>query len=147
MSLTEIKNTIRNFIIRDDNDALAIKGNYGVGKTYYWQELIKNSSFDKPYYSGFTKGEGKDRTIGKQQYIYVSLFGIEDLNSLKNLLFSEMVWSKNIDSPSNHSGINSKRIFSKLEKIPHIQKFTGDILSSLTYHEVKNDLIFLKVEK
>lgn len=121
MSLSEIKNTIKNFIIRDDNDALAINGEYGVGKTYYWRELIKNSSVEKPYYSGFRKGEGKDRTIGKPQYIYISLFGVDNLNSLKNLLFSEMVWSKNIDKLSNRAELNSKRIFNKLPR----SKLTG----------------------
>ena len=141
MSLLKIKNTVENFVLRDNNAAIVIKGKYGVGKTYFWQNLIKVKSDGKPYYQGITTGKGKDREIGKKHYIYLSLFGIDSLKSLKNRLFAEMVTSKNVESKGNKSGIFSKKAINQLEKIPYFQQFTGDIISSITFQNVRNALI------
>jgi hypothetical protein len=142
MSLKKIKKVIENFIIKDNNDALAINGRYGVGKTFYWKELIQNASEEnKPYYQGMTKGEGRERRIGKPFYAYISLFGIDNLESLKNAVFTEIVWSKDVGSLSNRSSITSKGLLSKIESIPHIQKFTGGMVSAVAFQEVKNALI------
>lgn len=141
MSLSKIKNTVENFILRDNNDALAIKGRYGVGKTYFWQNLIRVKSDGKPYYLGITEGKGKDREIGKKHYIYLSLFGVDSLKSLKNNLFAEMVYSKDVASKTNKLSSFSKKVLNKLEDIPHIQKFTGDLVSSITFQDVRDALI------
>jgi hypothetical protein len=142
MSLTNIKTVIENFITNDKNDALVIKGKYGVGKTFHWRKWIDEASeVTKPYYEGITKGGGRDRKIGKPNYAYVSLFGIENLDSLKNAIFNEMAGSKNIGSFTNRSDKLSKKFFAKLEKIPELQKFTGGFLSSLAFQDVRNALI------
>jgi hypothetical protein len=65
-----------------DNDrpcVIAIKGPWGVGKTYFWNEYVKRH---------------KKRIQEKTQvraYSYCSLFGIESVRELKRLLFAKHI--------------------------------------------------------
>lgn len=69
MSIAIVKDQIRKFISDEDASVMAIKGDWGVGKTHCWNELLV---------------EAKDKNeIGLKSYSYVSLFGINSLETLK----------------------------------------------------------------
>ncbi len=44
MSLQAINNTIEHFHTSHTNEVLILNGKWGVGKTFYWRELIKTAS-------------------------------------------------------------------------------------------------------
>lgn len=101
-----IKKTLKRFFKEDEYKVLAIKGDWGTGKTYYWNKFYKENR----------------NILNKIAYSYVSLFGINDLHELKRQVFSRHV-------PISEKKIkrqiqNLKRIPSglKLFKIPYIEK-------------------------
>ena len=77
MSLKYIEQRIKDFLSSDDNDVLVIKGDWGTGKTFLWNKLVNESS---------KKGQ-----VSRKKYCYISLFGISDLQHLKNNIFDETI--------------------------------------------------------
>jgi hypothetical protein len=59
-----------------DPEVLCIVGEWGVGKTYNWQTSVERLR--------------NERSIGLMRYSYVSLFGINSLEGLKNSLFENL---------------------------------------------------------
>jgi chromosomal replication initiation ATPase DnaA len=77
MSLAQVKTAVEKFIENTRNDFLLIKGEWGVGKTYFWKDIIaKSSEADK---------------VGHRHYAYISLFGIDSLESLKNSIIAARI--------------------------------------------------------
>ena len=68
MSVEKTENVIKDFLQNTAPEVLAIKGSWGVGKTFFWKKLIND--IDK----------GK---CSFEQYAYISLFGIKSLDDLK----------------------------------------------------------------
>jgi len=79
VSLHIIKTQVQYFIATDTPEVMAIKGAWGVGKTYSWNVFL----------SEFKNQLAFDR------YAYVSLFGINSLEELKYNIFENVV-SKNL---------------------------------------------------
>ncbi|MGE0645780.1 MAG: P-loop NTPase fold protein [Nitrospira sp.] len=73
MSVEKTKKVIRNFLLNGSPEVLSIKGDWGVGKTYFWKEAIKQA-----------KGEPN---FCRENYCYVSLFGITSVDQLKATIF------------------------------------------------------------
>ena len=67
MSLNFVEDEVRRFLVSELPEVLAINGNWGVGKTFAWQQWVRRYRSE----------------IALKQYGYVSLFGIENLTSLK----------------------------------------------------------------
>ncbi len=67
MSLATVRSVISRFLEQDASGVLALKGQWGVGKTYFWNQIA---------------AEKKDR-IKPANYCYVSLFGISSLPELR----------------------------------------------------------------
>jgi tRNA A37 threonylcarbamoyladenosine biosynthesis protein TsaE len=55
MSLEQIRNIVENFINSPHNELLVIKGDWGAGKSHFWDELLAQSrakgAFGREYYS------------------------------------------------------------------------------------------------
>ena len=79
MSIETIKSEITRFLESETPEVMAIKGKWGTGKTYLWNELLK---------------ENKDK-IKFEKYSYVSLFGINSLDVFKYAIFENTV-SRNL---------------------------------------------------
>src|SRR2546423_192899 len=79
MSLEQIQSIAKNFISDTHNELLVIKGKWGVGKTFFWHKLIEEC-----------RGE---RLVGTTYYSYVSLFGVNSLEELKNAILVSRVES------------------------------------------------------
>jgi len=72
-STSAIKNTLDSFFSEKDLAVLVIRGSWGIGKTYFWENYIQNR-IDK---------EDLEQTA----YSYMSLFGLHDLSELKSKIF------------------------------------------------------------
>ena len=82
MSLTIIKTQIDRFLETDTPEVMAIRGAWGVGKTFTWNKYLNEA-----------KREDK---IALNKYSYVSLFGLNSLDVLKLSIFMEILNKKNI---------------------------------------------------
>src|SRR5437764_15454950 len=77
MSIKVVKEELSRFLESDTPEVIAIRGKWGIGKTYAWKKILKEQ-----------KCRGK---IKLKRYSYVSLFGVSSLQDLKEALFQNMV--------------------------------------------------------
>lgn len=75
MSVELVKEQVFEFLSSDEPQVIAIKGRWGIGKTYTWNKLIK---------------EHKNE-IGLKSYAYVSLFGANSLDDIKRTVFENTI--------------------------------------------------------
>lgn len=129
MSFKDVKKTIDEFILNDENNLLIVKGNWGVGKTYYWQNIIKEAS--------------EKKTIGKKKYAYVSLFGVDSLELLKETTLFSIVDSNNAHKTGTLSKIDKglEKILSEVAKTDFFKKYTGNVLNTIAFSALKDTLI------
>jgi hypothetical protein len=77
MSIELVKREIAAFLARPDPEVLCIRGKWGVGKTYTWNEVLKAA---------------RERdAIRHADYSYVSLFGVNSLDELKFSIFENTI--------------------------------------------------------
>lgn len=84
MSLKQVQREIDRFLRSSEPEVMAIKGDWGSGKTHTWNRLVREAS--------------KDKQIALKRYSYVSLFGAESLDSLKTAIFQYSTGTDAIDS-------------------------------------------------
>lgn len=82
MSIAVIERQLGRFLASEVPEVLAIKGGWGVGKTYAWNSYLHAAR--------------NQRRIALGDYSYVSLFGINSLQELKNSIFENMVTNHHI---------------------------------------------------
>lgn len=87
MSIDIVKLQIQEFLSSDKPDVLAIKGAWGVGKTYSWNQFLLDA-----------KNENR---IALERYSYVSLFGINSLDSFKYTIFEHVINKEIIGTEAN----------------------------------------------
>jgi hypothetical protein len=129
MSVEIVKEQINKFLSTVTPEVLAIKGDWGVGKTYCWDKFIK---------------EFKNNTALKS-YSYVSLFGISSIDTLKQITFLNTIDTSNI---GKKPGIKerSKRWADRIKNVenPLIRKYIGglsEVFSSLSQLAMKETII------
>lgn len=86
-----VQQVISDFLQRKDAEVLLITGHWGTGKTYSWNLLVKEAS--------------QSERLSRQQYSYVSLFGISDLQQLKDAIFEGTIDPKD----QNGTGLQTLR--------------------------------------
>ena len=129
MSIELVKEQILRFLSTETPEVLAIKGDWGVGKTYSWEMYIK---------------EFKNECALKS-YSYVSLFGIDSINELKQTTFLNTIDTKRIGKAPNIKGY-SKKIADLVKdtKIPYVSKYVGGIgslINSVSQLAMNNTII------
>lgn len=77
MSTALIEAEVKRFLRDERAEVLCIKGKWGVGKTFAWRKWLAEV--------------GQDGTLKSKSYAYVSLFGINSLDSLKYSIFEATV--------------------------------------------------------
>jgi hypothetical protein len=77
MTLSLVRNELNRFLAEADAEVLALRGKWGVGKTYCWNRILEEVS--------------RSGTICRQRYAYLSLFGISTLAELKFSLFEQSI--------------------------------------------------------
>src|SRR5690606_40896657 len=110
MSIEVVKEQVKKFLSSNAPEVLAIKGDWGVGKTYTWNQYLYEFKSE----------------ISMHRYSYVSLFGINSLNELKFTIFENSVkreiigenasietFKENATSLIEKLGRKSSKLFSK----------------------------------
>ncbi len=82
MSIAIIEQQIGRFLASEVPEVLAIKGGWGVGKTYAWNAYLHAAK--------------NQQRIALSDYSYVSLFGINSLQELKSSIFENMMSRQHI---------------------------------------------------
>lgn len=136
MSLEIVEKVTEDFLKRNTPEVLAIKGKWGTGKTYTWNEIIKRAK--------------NSNNLALEKYAYVTLFGINSLEALKISIFEQTVDRELIDEGvslktlKNNTDLVAKSLGRKslsfLQGIPWIKNF-GPFLHSASFLSVSNTLI------
>ena len=129
MSLEQITAVVENFISDTHNELLVIKGKWGAGKTFFWQNLIEESKHK--------------RCIGRDFYSYVSLFGVNSLEELNNAILVSAVESNATKSKRKLDPLiaNIRKLATSLEKSPALREYTGGMVSAFLHFLLDNTLI------
>lgn len=111
MSTESVKKVLTEFICSPDRDALAIKGDWGVGKTYMWEDLLEKNWSKKSL----------------KKYAYASLFGLTSIKELRSIIYSQTL--------SDHGEDTSNTNFFKRLKGRFAQKLPAgkEILEASPY--------------
>lgn len=90
MSVELVKQQIVNFLESERPEVMAIKGRWGIGKTYTWNKFATEHS----------------KKIALNSYAYVSLFGLNSLKEIKAAVFENTVDSRMIGQKPNIQTFN-----------------------------------------
>lgn len=93
MSTALIEAEIKRFLRHDHPEVLCIKGKWGVGKTFAWRKWLSEV--------------GGDGTLKSKSYAYVSLFGLNSLDSLKYSIFEATVTPEHLLTGPDVSTVNA----------------------------------------
>jgi hypothetical protein len=74
-ALALLRQEIFRFLKEDKPEVLCIRGKWGVGKTYTWEDLLKQAK----------------ENVALTSYSYVSLFGLDTLDRFKSSIFENVV--------------------------------------------------------
>lgn len=133
MSLIVVKNQIVKFLKGESSEVLAIKGPWGSGKTFTWNKTLQEIQ--------------KDNKIGYDRYSYVSLFGINTLESFKYMIFENCLQKEMIGTSVTLESFkeNTKSLFEVLGR-----KFFGLVKDAPFIKSVANTInsvAFLSIRK
>ncbi|HEV2542213.1 MAG TPA: P-loop NTPase fold protein [Methylobacterium sp.] len=84
MSVAKLSSEVIRFISSENPEIVCIKGKWGVGKTYAWRKLLKESQ--------------QKKSIALKQYSYVSLFGRNSLTDLRNAVVENSISTDDLDA-------------------------------------------------
>ena len=140
MSVQQVKSALEMFISEPNSRAVVLKGEWGTGKTYLWNMLLKQ----------------KKESISRNKYAYVSLFGLSNLVDLKRAIFENIVSSENADTNGDFKSLigNLAGVGQALERavrkgvkvttdaasIPFV-KGLGGVVDAISFASVSDTLI------
>ena len=136
MSIEKARNAVDEFLKSDTPEVLAIKGGWGVGKTFFWNHFLQTAS--------------KSQSYPFKRYAYVSLFGISSLEELKFTIFEQIINKSQIGIPISIDNLKqnaddlTKRLGRKtLQLLPGVPilKNYGLAIQSAAFLSVKDTLI------
>jgi hypothetical protein len=136
MSIELVKAEIAKFLADADPMVLCIRGRWGVGKTYAWNEQLKLAH--------------SSAQLAIKSYAYVSLFGLNSLDSLKFALFENSQTVENGIRIANLDTLNEyldkmpawRRLVKVLASGSWLSKFVDrDAVQGMLFASVRNQLI------
>src|ERR1044072_3032613 len=129
MSVTQVKKIVEDFIADARNDLLVIKGEWGVGKTYFWNDTVRKAS--------------EVKSIAHKHYSYVSLFGLKNLEDVKTEVAASRINSESIKSSltAREWAKDAKKILKDVEKLPILKEKAGGALGTVMFRFIKDTLI------
>jgi|GEM_PF-1716839 len=132
MSIIKVEKALCNFAARTSGTAIVLKGEWGTGKTYFWNSVVKS------HFQSFSR----------TKYSYVSLFGLSSLGDLKRSIFENTVACskageivtkesvfenlRKLDLSDARSGLRKLLNYGKEAKIPFVGSF-GGVVDSIQY--------------
>lgn len=134
MSVEHVKAQIKLFLDSERAEVLCIRGNWGTGKTYNWDQTLKEAATNK--------------MIGPDKYSYVSLFGLNSLDDLKKEIIHRTINVDQVGKEFNFQDVESyvKSAHSGIFKVGGFlaRRLGGDYISvgaAFMYMLVRNRLI------
>jgi hypothetical protein len=138
MSIELVEEEIRRFLSTTEPEVLCISGRWGVGKTYAWKRYLTESQ--------------AQRKVALQYYSYVSLFGVDSLDTLKYSIFENSVPATEQNAePSlkataaktkSWMAMHSKRLFGFAQGSSFAQHYLGG-LGPMCFFSVKETIVCL----
>lgn len=137
VSISVVNNELSKFLKSKNPEVLCIRGKWGVGKTYAWNEQLKQAH-------GCSE-------IALPRYSYISLFGINSLDELKLSIFENVVTLsdgrlkadiKTLDA-FIHSNLGPWRKLTRLaQSIPYVRSFIGgDASALLSFLTIRDQIV------
>lgn len=133
MSIDYVKDRLRDLALAPENDTIVLRGRWGVGKTYYWQKLIQSIQENKTLL---------------RRHIYVSLFGINEIATLKSLVTAQYLLKPTVDPAKG--GANLLRLFKRetvkptldfAKQIPYLRHLPFGLAGTVAFLSVKDSII------
>lgn len=129
-----IENELVRFLKSNEPEVLALKGPWGVGKTYFLQQVVI------PKFKN-------EHQLGMENYAYISLFGINSISDLKSEIFKNTQPSSDIGNKFNLGNLGrwftDKIKFLKTDEIKDI-KYLNNVVSlvnSITSFLIRDTVI------
>lgn len=136
MSLKTIREQVLNFLSQSSPSVMAIKGEWGVGKTYGWEALLLEAQ--------------KEKMLSAKRYSYVSLFGISSLDKLKYTIFENSIPKDSIGTEPSLESLRTNTFgmlevlgrgsWSKLKEMPFI-KSAAPAVEAFSFMSISDALI------
>lgn len=136
MSLKTIREQVLKFLSQSSPSVMAIKGEWGVGKTYGWEALLLEAQ--------------KENMLSAKRYSYVSLFGISSLDNLKYTVFENSIPKDSIGTEPNLESLRTNTLgmlevlgrgsWSKLKELPFI-KSAAPAVEAFSFMSISETLI------
>jgi hypothetical protein len=136
MSGPLVEKEIERFLATPEPEVLCLRGKWGVGKTYSWEQIVRRAR-DK-------------NAIALNSYAYVSLFGRDSLDQLKYAIFengmslADIGTEPTVESFKSNTAALFKRLgkqsFSFLQNLPQASDYASE-LQALSFLSVRGRLI------
>lgn len=136
MALSVVKEQVDRFLNTNTPEVMSIKGAWGVGKTYTFNELIKKAK--------------ENNKIGLNKYSYVSLFGVSSLEALKYAIFEQSINVELIGEPFRLETIKDNKLASLCSGLKRSIEFTTKVpwlknitipLQSIFFSSVRDTIV------
>ena len=140
----------KNIRYEEIGTAIAITGSWGVGKTYFWNEFLKEVTkkeiYDKNNFYYEASRVGYKSIFDNRKYAYISLFGIEHLSDLKNAICTKLSlnpYAKSETSRLEFSQLlkNTVAQFKDVKVSQYGVSASAKILEALLFLQVKDAII------
>lgn len=134
MSIAMLREKIFNFLNNNEPAVVAIKGKWGVGKTYSWNSFLQTAK--------------QKNNIKFERYSYVSLFGVNSLDALKYSIFENAIPTSSIGIEPNIETFQEntlalsegfgRKAMTLVKNMPYVKDFAPalDALSFLSLKEI-----------
>ena len=134
--MQKIINVVKDYLMRETNNALLITGEWGVGKTYFFNNILSKE---------IEKISVKEDERVKYKSIRVSLFGVTSIDDIGRTIFTELF-------PFIAEGVKiGKNLAKLLLNIPIVKEFIPDkipeLIGEIETDEVKNNMINSKADR
>jgi hypothetical protein len=127
MTVALVREAIRSFLRTETPQVLCIRGKWGVGKTFIWTDVFKEA-----------KAAG---TVALPYYCYVSLFGLQSIDEVRQTIFENRVTTRQVEiEPTLESlrenvryyaqaagrQISKYSKFAKFAKVPYLDRYIAN---------------------
>jgi len=133
-NVANLEKRLKDLIKEADSFAIALTGEWGIGKTHLWNEFRDNN----------------EKVFSGKKYAYVSLFGLDSLANLKSAIAIEVhksvgandnIWKKDILKPTKK--ILSSLTGSSIGTTSDVRiglNLGNNIITSVVFSHLKNTL-------